>query len=104
MRVLGVGQSLGGSSADGEYARLRRVDDGGKALDAKHAEVRDGERPALELLRLELALPRLGREALHVRGDGAEALVVGAKDYRRDQPVVRAHSYRDVRPVVSELI
>ena len=33
--------------ANGENAGLRRIDDGGKRLDAEHAKVGDGERAAL---------------------------------------------------------
>lgn len=38
---------LGEGRADGEDARLRRVDDGGEVGDAEHAEVGDGERSTL---------------------------------------------------------
>ena len=40
--------------AHSQDAGLWWVDDGCEALDAKHAEVGDGEGPSLELLRLQL--------------------------------------------------
>ena len=42
--------------ADGDDGRLRWVQDGREALDGVHAEVRDRERPALEVLGAQLAV------------------------------------------------
>lgn len=42
-----VGNQFGLCGADGEDAGLRGVDDGGKVVDSKHAEVGDGEGAAL---------------------------------------------------------
>ena len=48
---LWVLAELGGSRADGHDDALRRVDDCGEQVDAKHAQVGNGERATLVLLR-----------------------------------------------------
>ena len=61
-------------------SNLRRVNDSGKALDAKHAQVGDGEGSALELVRLELALPCPSRQVQHLGSDGTQALREGGEE------------------------
>ena len=51
-------------AANGQNARLRRVDDGRKVADAKHAEVADGERAALILVRRQFSVARLSGQLL----------------------------------------
>lgn len=99
--VLGRGHERGRGGADGENARLRRVDDGGEVRDVEHAEVGDGEGAALELVRLQLAVARLLGERLCLCGDGREALGAGVLDDGRDEPVRGGHGHRDVRLLVS---
>src|SRR5260370_18226 len=74
--------------ADRQDHRLRRIDDGGKAVDAKHAEIGDSESAALKLVEPELADLGAGREVLHLPGDLPQALQVGIAHDRRDQAAV----------------
>ena len=92
-----VGHHLLIGAGHGEDARLRAVDDRGELLDAKHAEVGDGEGPPNELFGLELAFFGLACDGLHVGADVDDTLRVGGEDDRREETAVRVHCHRDVR-------
>ena len=87
------------AGADRQDAAMRRVDDRGELADAVHAEVRDRERAALELLELQLAGAGALGEVLGLGGDLRQPLLVGALDDRRDQPVIERHRDRDIDPL-----
>ena len=82
--------------ADAEDRHLRLVDDRHAELRAELARVRDGERPAVHLLGLELLRAR----ALGDVGDGAaqaeQVLLVGVLDHRDDQPALERHRDAEV--------
>ena len=76
--------------ADGEDRGLRRVEDGDELLDAEHAEVRDRERPALEVVRAELAVARARDERRRARRRSRRSRARSAlADHRHDEPVRR---------------
>ena len=64
--------------ADGEDRRLRRVEDGDELLDAVHAEVRDRERAALEIGRLELPVAGAADDVGAGGGDLGDGLRLAA--------------------------
>lgn len=104
LEALGVFRSkleLGRGSTDGEDARLRRVDDSGKVGDTEHAEVGDGERAALVLLGLELAVTSESGQRLGLGRDGSEALGAGVLDDGGDQSVGGGDGNADVGLFVS---
>ena len=52
--------------ADGQDARLGRVDDGGEVVDAHHTQVRNGESAPYELVRLKFPFAGPPRQLFHV--------------------------------------
>ena len=68
-----------------QNGRLRRIDDGIKLLDAKHAEIRDGKRAALKILGLESISLRLSDQAGYLIGDFHQPLRVRRADDGGDQ-------------------
>ena len=83
--------------ADRDDRGLRRVQHGGEALDAVHAEVRDREGAVLEVAALELALARPGDDVRAGGGDLGQAQSLGAVDHRHDETLRRRHGDADVR-------
>src|SRR6266702_7446206 len=55
--------------AHGDDRRLRRVEDGGEALDAEHAQIRDRERAPIEVVLPELPVARTRHDVLAGRGN-----------------------------------
>src|SRR5690242_12355246 len=62
------------------WTRLRRVDDGGKAVDAKHAQVEHREAATLELLWLQPPCARTCRQLPHLTRDSRQRLLVSSAD------------------------
>ena len=88
-------------AADGEDARLRRVDDRLEARDAEHAEVRDAERAALDLVLLAASPSARGRRGrARRRASSRSEQRVGVADHRHDQAVVERDRDADVRRAV----
>ena len=83
--------------ADGEDRDLRRVEDGGELLDAEHAEVRDRERPALEVRELQLVVAGPPDEVGARAGDLLHGAPVRVADDRDDEPLRRGDGDPDVR-------
>ncbi len=86
---------LGG--ADRQDRRLRRVEDRHELLDPEHAEVRDRERPVVEIALLE---PAVARPAYDLGPGGRELRqrqALGRADDRHDEPLRRGHRDADVR-------
>ncbi len=81
---------------DREDRSLRGVEDGDELLDAEHPEVRDRERPALEIMQLEG--PGSGKldDLRASRCDLDEGEPVGRPDHRDDQPLRRGDREPDV--------
>jgi len=98
LRVVRDHDLLGG--AYGENARLGRVDDGGELLDAKHAQVRDGEGSSLELLGLELALLGPCGQILDGGGDVRETPLLSGEDNGGDEAARGGNRHGDVGAVV----
>ena len=88
--------------ADGDDRGLRRVEDGGEALDGVHAEVRDRERAALEVVGAELVVAGAADDVGARGGDLGEREPLGAADDRDDEPLRRGDGDPDVRARVEE--
>src|SRR5215207_7524273 len=73
---------------NGENTDLRRVDDRRELINAKHSEVRDGERRASVFVRLELPVSRAFGELSRLLRDLTHTLAVGIEDHGRDQTLV----------------
>ena len=82
--------------ADREDRDLRRIEDCDELLDAVHPEVRDGERPALEIGELELPVACARHDVRAIRGDLLDGLLVGVADDRHDEPARRRDCEADV--------
>ena len=65
--------------AHGEDRGLRRIEDGDELLDAVHAEVRDRERAALEVLAAELAVAGAPTTSARARGDLGDGVPLGSR-------------------------
>ena len=83
--------------ADGEDRDLRRVEHGDELLDAEHAEVRDRERAALEVVLLQLVVARALHEVGARAGDLGDAQALGVADHRDDETLRRGDGDADVR-------
>src|SRR5581483_1565184 len=83
-------------AAHGEDGRLGRVDDGREAGHVEHAHVRDGERAALDLSLLQLALAGAAGQVARLACDLAYRERVGPEDHRDDQAVVQGDGHSDV--------
>src|SRR5712691_5740839 len=94
--AIAVGHGLRDDAADRDDAGLGRIDDGGELIDVEHPKVRDAERRAGVLLRLQA--PGLGtpRQLARLRADLPQALQVRIADYRRDEPVLDRDRHPDV--------
>ena len=82
--------------ADREDRDLRRIEDCDELLDAVHPEVRDGERPALEIGQLELPVACARHDVRAIRGDLLDGLPVGVADDGHDEPTRRRDCEADV--------
>lgn len=87
--------------ADGQNRRLRRIDDGRELRDAEHAEIADGERAALELVRLQLAVARTRRQRARRVRNLADAKLIGVLHDRRQQAAIGRDGNADVDIVMS---
>src|SRR3546814_21018070 len=67
-------------------------------LGAEHAEVGEAGRAALEFMRLQLAVARLGGQFLHLGADLRQPLAACIADNRGDQARRRRHCNRDILP------
>ena len=83
--------------ADREDRDLRRIEDCDELLDAVHPEIRDRERPALEIGELELPVASARDEIGARRGDLLDGLPVGIADDGDDEPARRGDRDADVR-------
>ena len=83
-------------SADGEDRRLGPVENGAECVDAVHAEIRDRESAAADILRTQCAGTRRLDELLPPRGDLAQLEPVSGMNDRHDQPVVDRDRNADV--------
>ena len=84
--------------ADGEDRRLRRVEHRDELLDAEHAEVRDRERAALEILRRAACSRARGRRGRRARpAISRERQPLDRADHRHDEPLRRGDGDADVR-------
>src|ERR671920_1983380 len=97
--VLVVGRALD-DATHGDYRGLRRVDDGGEALDAEHAHVGDGDGAALVLVGREIPVASALGEVLGLLRDGSEALLGGVPDDRGYEALVQGHGHRHVHLLV----
>ena len=98
--LAAVGHGLLEDRAHGQDRPLGRVDDGGELLHVEHAEVRDGEGRAGELLDPELPAPRALGEVARLRGDLGERLRVAVAEHGGDEPALEGHRDTDVGAVV----
>src|SRR6202050_2802805 len=87
---------LAARGPDGEYGRVRRIDDGGKLAHAAHAEIGNRGRSALIVGGRELLVPRTCDEVFHFGRNGAERLAFCVAQDRCDQPVVESNRDPDV--------
>ena len=83
--------------ADREDRDLRRVEHGDELLDAEHAEVRDRERAALEVVLLQLVVARALHEVGARARDLGDAQPLGVADHGNDEPLRRGDGDADVR-------
>ena len=83
-----------------EDARIRRIDDGGELVDAKHAEVRNREGVAFPIARLEFLVFGLLGKLAHFDTDLAKRLHVRMAHHRHEQAVFNRHGHTDVDVLV----
>src|SRR2546427_12537403 len=74
--------------ANSENETLRRIYDSGETVDAHAAEIRNGERAALKLLRFHPLVARAMRQILGQLADLAERFDLRSANDRGQQPVL----------------
>lgn len=94
--TAGIRHELLDGAAYGEDADLRRVDDGGEAIHAEHAEVADGEGSVLHVVELEGAGAGTGGEIVHGGLNIAQGAGFGMMDDGHDEARVEGDSDTDV--------
>ena len=77
-----------GDAVGGQDGHLRLVDDRDREVRAERAVVRDGERAAGDVVRVELAAPGPLGQVADAPGHAAQGDLLGAVDDRHDQPLV----------------
>ena len=73
--------------ADSEDESLRRINDGGKTVDAHTPEIRDGEASALKFLRLHSFVAGAAGQILRRLADLPQRFVLCSTNYRSQQSV-----------------
>src|SRR5437870_696590 len=74
--------------ADREAETLRRIDDGGKAVDAHTTEIGDGECATLKFLRLHSLVARAMRQIFHQLADLPQRFILRGTNDGRQQPIL----------------
>ena len=98
---IGRELELCGRPGNGQDARLRRVYDRVEVVHAEHSEVRDGERPSLILLGLQLAFSCSASEGFGLGGYGSKAFGADVFDDGGDETVGGGDGDADVCSFVS---
>ena len=83
-------------SSNAEYTGLTRIENRCEGVDAPQPEIGHGECAAGDVLEPERSGPRFFAQRLGLGGDLAQALSVGAENYRDDQALVQRHRHPDV--------
>src|SRR3990172_3662322 len=91
-----VGNHAGCDAADGENCALRRIDNGGKAIDAEHAEIRHRKRSAFVVEREEFFLLRLLDKLATLDCQFIKTQSVGIADHRYHESLIERDGHTDV--------
>ena len=86
--------------ADGEDGRLRRIDDRGELRHREHPEIRDGERPARQVVASEAPGPGPLDQSPGLPDDRGQWLPIAVVQHGHHQAVVHRGGHADVHRVV----
>ena len=86
-----MGTTRSADTSDRKNRGLRRNDDCGECVHAKHSKIADGESATRDVSRTQLAAARAFRKVAPLRSDLPQPGLVGIVNHRRDYSVVHRH-------------